>query len=86
MEKICRSLPRTKRRFYYWEVWHSSQPWLGDEFTAVMNYAFTESIDYLWKEDSVNKLVSNLNEQLTLYRKQTNQMMLNTIDSHDTHV
>ena len=32
----------------------------------------------------LDKLVSNLNEQLTLYRKQTNQMMLNTIDSHDT--
>ena len=51
-----------------------------------MNYAFTESITnyFLEKKIPLDKLVSNLNEQLTLYRKQTNQMMLNTIDSHDT--
>ncbi|MFK5277788.1 alpha-amylase family glycosyl hydrolase, partial [Lactococcus lactis] len=27
------------------EVWHSAQPWLvGDEFSAVMNYAYTDAI------------------------------------------
>ena len=36
------------------EIWHSSQAWLqGDEFHAVMNYAFTDSIkDYFAKRKS----------------------------------
>ena len=73
--------------FICWVKSGIAQPWLqGDEFTAVMNYAFTESIINYFLERTIplDKLVSNLNEQLTLYRKQTNQMMLNTIDSHDT--
>lgn len=36
------------------EIWHSSQAWLqGDEFHAVMNYAFTDSIkDYFAKKEN----------------------------------
>jgi glycosidase len=87
-KKFAATCHELKDDFYLLgEVWHSSQPWLqGDEFTAVMNYAFTESIINYFLERTIplDKLVSNLNEQLTLYRKQTNQMMLNTIDSHDT--
>ncbi|MGY3750487.1 glycoside hydrolase family 13 protein [Vagococcus acidifermentans] len=69
------------------EVWHSSQSWLnGDEFHAVMNYAYTETIlNFFVKEEiTAKKMVSGLNEQLMLYRQQTNEVMFNCLDSHDT--
>lgn len=69
------------------EIWHSSQSWLrGDEFHAVMNYAFTDAIlAYFVKHSiSLTKMVSELNNQLMLYREQTNQVMFNVVDSHDT--
>ena len=69
------------------EVWHSAQPWLvGDEFSAVMNYAYTNAIiDTFVKEElSLEQMVSAINAQLMLYRKQTNQVMFNILDSHDT--
>ncbi|GEK91092.1 alpha-glycosidase [Alkalibacterium kapii] len=69
------------------EIWHSSQNWLnGDEFHAVMNYAFTDNIEnYFFKKIlSPTRLVSSLNSQLMLYRKQTSEVMFNLLDSHDT--
>ncbi len=69
------------------EIWHSSQRWLqGDEFHAVMNYAFTDAIiEYFVKDEiSMTKMVSELNNQLMLYRDQTNQVQFNILDSHDT--
>lgn len=69
------------------EIWHSAQSWLqGDEFTGVMNYAFTDAISgyFLDKKISLTQMVSKLNRQLTMYRKQTSQMMMNVLDSHDT--
>ncbi|TKV30435.1 hypothetical protein FDX20_25530, partial [Citrobacter sp. TBCS-11] len=36
------------------------------------------------KKISLEQMVSNINTQLTLYRKQVNQMMFNVLDSHDT--
>lgn len=69
------------------EIWHSAQSWLqGDEFDAVMNYAYTDAIlqYFVKKQSSIEQLISNLGEQLMLYRTQTNQMQLNVLDSHDT--
>jgi len=68
------------------EIWTSAQAWLqGDEYSAVMNYAFTGSIiDFFAKHSiSMEKMVSNLNSQLMLNRDQTNQVMYNLLDSHD---
>ncbi|WP_084821873.1 glycoside hydrolase family 13 protein [Bacillus sp. SA1-12] len=77
-----------KKDFYILgEIWHSSQSWLqGDEFHAVMNYAFTDAIMgyFVKKELPMSKMVSEMNNQLMLYRNQTNQMQLNVLDSHDT--
>lgn len=77
-----------KKDFYILgEIWHSSQSWLnGDEFHAVMNYAYTETIInyFVKKEISSTKLASGLYDQLMLYREQTNQVMFNCLDSHDT--
>ncbi|MGB6178041.1 glycoside hydrolase family 13 protein, partial [Carnobacterium sp.] len=69
------------------EIWHSSQSWLqGDEFHAVMNYAFTGTIEdyFMNKRMTASKMVSGLNEQLMLYRQQANEVMFNSLDSHDT--
>ncbi|MGX7176668.1 glycoside hydrolase family 13 protein [Enterococcus saigonensis] len=69
------------------EIWHSSQSWLnGDEFTAVMNYAYTDAISgaFVKKEITLAKMVSEINRQLMLYRDQTNQVQFNVLDSHDT--
>jgi glycosidase len=78
----------SKKDFYLLgEIWHSSQSWLnGDEFSAVMNYAYTDSIKeyFIKKELPLSKLISNINDQLMMYRKQTNQVQFNVLDSHDT--
>lgn len=69
------------------EVWHSAQPWLnGYEFSGVMNYPFTQQIEdhFLNKKRSAKELIELLTDQLMLYRSQTNQAMLNMLDSHDT--
>lgn len=69
------------------EIWHSSQRWLeGDEFHAVMNYAFTDSIrDYfIVKQLRDVELVSRLYAEMMLYRRQTSEVMFNLLDSHDT--
>ena len=78
----------TKDDFYILgEIWHSSQRWLqGDEFHAVMNYAYTDAIlGYFVKDEiGMEKMVSEINSQLMLYPDQTNQMQFNVLDSHDT--
>lgn len=69
------------------EIWHSAQSWLnGDEFTAVMNYAYTDAIvgAFVKKEISLEKMVSEINRHLMMYREQTNAMQFNVLDSHDT--
>src|SRR5690606_5866150 len=69
------------------EIWHSSQNWLnGDEFHAVMNYTFTDLINDFFIKRMITPLdfVTGLNEQLLLYRQQTNEVMFNMLDSHDT--
>ena len=69
------------------EIWHSSQRWLqGDEFHAVMNYAFTDSIKAFFVEQtiSISQMIFGMNRQQLLYRDQTNEVSFNLLDSHDT--
>jgi glycosidase len=77
-----------KQDFYILgEIWHSSQSWLqGDEFHAVMNYAYTDAIKayFVKQEIPLEQMVSEINNQLMLYRDQTNQIQFNVLDSHDT--
>ncbi|MDR3242146.1 MAG: glycoside hydrolase family 13 protein [Lactobacillaceae bacterium] len=86
-KRFYTELKKLKPDFYILgEIWTSAQAWLqGDEYSAVMNYAFTGSIiDYFAKHSiSMEKMVSNLNSQLMLNRDQTNQVMYNLLDSHD---
>ncbi|MGL4481225.1 MAG: glycoside hydrolase family 13 protein [Lactococcus garvieae] len=87
-KKFRTTCDAAKEDFYILgEIWHSAQPWLvDDEFSAVMNYAYTNAIiDTFVKEDlSLEQMVSAINAQLMLYRQQTNQVMFNILDSHDT--
>ena len=69
------------------EAWHSAQSWLqGDEFHAVMNYSFTDAILECFVRRNIvpTKMVAAMNQQLMLYTQQTNEVMFNLLDSHDT--
>ena len=69
------------------EIWHSAQPWLlGNEFHGVMNYPLTESIrDYFINNYiDAKKMAGAINHQLMRYPNQTNEVMFNLLDSHDT--
>src|SRR5699024_1729494 len=69
------------------EVWHSAQSWLDKaEFDGVMNYPFTDAIidgiilNKINTTDMMDALINNLMK----YRDQNNQVMLNSLDTHDT--
>lgn len=69
------------------EVWHNAQSWVNQhEFDGAMNYPFTETLldGVVFKNISLNEMVSQLNEHLMLYRLPTDQVMLNSMDTHDT--
>ncbi|MCL2256031.1 MAG: glycoside hydrolase family 13 protein, partial [Firmicutes bacterium] len=70
------------------ENWHDSSPYLqGDQFDGIMNYAFTKiCYDYFLDEkiDAVG-LGHALSALLMRSSNQANRMMLNLLDSHDTH-
>lgn len=70
------------------ENWHDAGPWLrGDEFDGIMNYAFTKAaMDYFVSEAiDATGLCDRLTGLLMRYSDTTNAMLLNLLDSHDTH-
>ena len=69
------------------EIWHNAMPWLrGDEFDAVMNYPLGESIKDFWIDKSLDKkdFEHTINRCYTSYMQQTNDVLFNLLDSHDT--
>ena len=69
------------------EIWHTSQPWLqGDQFTGVMNYAYTEAVKehFIEHQITATEMQNILNSQLMLYNDLADSMMFNVLDSHDT--
>lgn len=68
------------------ENWHNAESFLkGDEFDSVMNYAFTNTaLDYFKGKISAQKASDDLNMVMMRNRDQTNRMMLNFLDTHDT--
>lgn len=69
------------------EIWHDSITWLrGDEFDSVMNYPLRETINDIWMLQGMNrtKFEQEINRCYTMYMKQTNQVLFNLMDSHDT--
>ena len=67
------------------EVWHSARNGLN-RIDAAINYPFTESIalDFVKHETTASEMVSMPSEHLMKYRDQTNEVMLNAMDTHDT--
>lgn len=70
------------------ENWHDAYPYLmGDQYDSIMNYSFTKAcLDYFAKESfSAKDMADKLNNNLMRNTEQVNYMMLNLLDSHDTH-
>lgn len=69
------------------EVWHSAQSWLDQaEFDGVMNYPFTDAIidGIILNKINITNMMDALINNLMKYRDQNNQVMLNSLDTHDT--
>ncbi len=89
---FCRELQSRMRRlksdFYIiGEIWHNSIPWLrGNEFDAIMNYPLQNAIYNfaLDKERTSLSFEQDVNRCLTDYFEQTQKVMFNLMDSHDT--
>lgn len=70
------------------ENWHDANNYLrGDQYDSIMNYAFTKlCLDYFATETKDAKQAAwKLNELLMRNTDAVNNMMLNLLDSHDTH-
>ncbi|MBD5463174.1 MAG: alpha-glycosidase [Lachnospiraceae bacterium] len=70
------------------ENWHDAYPYLmGDQYDSIMNYAFTKAcLDYFAREKfSAKEMAEKLSSNLMRNMEQVNFMMMNLLDSHDTH-
>lgn len=69
------------------EIWHDSMDWLrGDEYDAVMNYPLTNAINDFWFNPALTNTDFKhlINNCYNRYMLQTNQVLFNLLDSHDT--
>lgn len=91
--RFCKDLRRLtkaiKPDFYLLgEIWHDAMTWLtGDEFDAVMNYPLATSIADFWlyPEKTSYDFECSINHNFTMYMQQTNNVLFNLLDSHDTN-
>lgn len=70
------------------ENWHDANNYLrGDQYDSIMNYAFTKAcLDYFATGTKTSEQMAwKLNEILMRNTEPVNMMMLNLLDSHDTH-
>lgn len=70
------------------ENWHDAYPYLrGDQYDSIMNYSFTKAcLDYFAKERfSAKQMAEKLSGNLMRNTETVNYMMLNLLDTHDTH-
>lgn len=70
------------------ENWHDANGYLGgDQFDSIMNYAFTKAcLDfYAFGRFDTKSFADKLNEILMRNSDPVNDMMLNLLDTHDTH-
>ena len=69
------------------EVWHENGMYLsGDEFDGVMNYKLQKVFADYFAGDllSAQEAAERINRVIMCHRRQTNVMMLNFLDNHDT--
>ncbi len=70
------------------ENWHNANAYLqGDQYDSIMNYAFTKACLDFFAFDALDTkgFAEKLNELLMRNTDIVNNMMLNLLDSHDTH-
>lgn len=88
LKKLRNAMLSLKSDFFILgETWHNSMPWLrGDELDSVMNYPLSESINDFWLNENMTReeLEYNINRCYTTYMIQTNNVLFNLFDSHDT--
>ncbi len=87
-QELNKKMKSLKPDFYIvGEIWHNSMPWLrGNEFDSVMNYPLQNAIaDFCCKEEWNSKQFEwALNRCFSMYYRQTNRVLFNQMDSHDT--
>jgi glycosidase len=91
--RFCKDLRRLTKElkpdFYLLgEIWHDAMTWLhGDEFDAVMNYPLATSIADFWiyPDKTRYDFECGINHNFTMYMQQTNNVLFNLLDSHDTN-
>lgn len=91
--RFCKDLRRLTKKlkpdFYLLgEIWHDAITWLnGDELDGVMNYPLATSISDFWlyKERTNYDFECAINHNFTMYMEQTNNVLFNLLDSHDTN-
>lgn len=89
---FCRMLRERLRAikpnfFFVGEIWTDAQPWLrGYELDSVINYPLRSAIYNFAAhvEKDVRYLEASLNKCLTRYARQTERVLINQMDSHDT--
>ena len=88
LKQLRRTLKNEKKDFYLLgEIWHDASQWLyGDEYDAVMNYPLTSAINDFFIDGSLTKedFAQSINSCYTRYQQQTNNVLFNLLDSHDT--
>lgn len=88
IKQIKKSISKIKKNFFLLgENWKDSICWLrGDEFDSVTNYPFQKSIIKFWINPLLNRddFEISINRCYTMYMKQTNEVLFNILDSHDT--
>ena len=70
------------------ENWHDARPYLcGDEYDGIMNYAVTKALlDFFAKKTlDAKQFAERMSALYVRNTRQVNNMMLNLLDSHDTH-
>lgn len=69
------------------EIWHDASQWLqGDEYDSVMNYPLLGGIHDFFFDKTMKKeeFEYMVNRCYTMYMQQSNDVLFNLLDSHDT--
>ncbi len=70
------------------ENWHNASNYLrGDQYDSIMNYSFTKCcLDFFARKTlNADRTAQRLNDLLARNNNVVNDLMLNLLDSHDTH-
>lgn len=89
LKELRRMTKEIREDFYLLgEIWHDAMEWLrGDEYDAVMNYPLATGISDFWlyRDWEKEQFEYAVNRCFTTYMQQTNDVLFNLLDSHDTN-